>query len=179
MKGTLASFCGILAVSGLLLADVQPVTGGSVLWQLGNDDLLAPPNSRYGKPLGPSLFDCSKDQGTLHIEFVKLSPDPPSAGEKLLIRARGTFDTPVEEGSEARVIAKYGFIQVLNKKYDLCKEIKAVGLECPLGPGTVTLEKEIDLPRAIPPGSYFANVKVTDANEELLTCLNAKVSFDL
>jgi hypothetical protein len=143
----------LFAAATLLSAQLDRVAGGGIRWQLDSDELFAPGNDRLGRPLSPSLFDCSNDNGSLHIEYVELDPEPPKAGRKLLIRARGTFDSEVNVGSTALVTVKYGVIQIIKKEFNLCEEIKNADLSCPLGPGTVTVEKEVELPREIPPVS--------------------------
>lgn len=46
---------------------------------------------------------------------------------------------------------KYGLIRIINQEADLCDNIKNVDLECPLKKGDMTLTKDVDLPKEIPP----------------------------
>lgn len=48
---------------------------------------------------------------------------------------------------------KYGYIRLINTKADLCDEIKNVDLECPIKKGRISIIKQVDLPKEIPPVS--------------------------
>ncbi len=51
-------------------------------------------------------------------------------------------------------------------------------MKCPIEKGDITFEKEVELPKQIPPGKYtvFADAKTKD-DEDVITCLTATVEF--
>ncbi|RJE27064.1 phosphatidylglycerol phosphatidylinositol transfer protein [Aspergillus sclerotialis] len=110
----------------------------------------------------------------LKIENVDLSPNPPQAGQTLVIKAKGKLNETIERGATVRLTVKYGLITILNQQVNLCDEIKQVGLSCPLEKGEQTLTKSVDLPREIPPGKYSVRADVYDKNEKQVTCLEAE-----
>jgi hypothetical protein len=46
---------------------------------------------------------------------------------------------------------KYGLITLINQQADGCDTIGKADLECPLDKGEMTLTKDVDIPREIPP----------------------------
>jgi hypothetical protein len=73
-------------------------------------------------------------------------------GETLNVKASGVVKQPIEEGATVWVEVKLGYIVLIRKTFDFCEQIKQVDRECPLN-GTVTVEKDVELPKEIPPVS--------------------------
>jgi hypothetical protein len=73
------------------------------------------------------------------------------SGEKLTIKASGNFKDKVEKGFKMHLQVKYGLITLINQEADGCDTIGKADLECPLDKGEMTLTKDVDLPREIPP----------------------------
>lgn len=48
---------------------------------------------------------------------------------------------------------KYGLIRLVSTKADLCEQVSNVDKECPIKKGEVTIKKDVDLPKEIPPVS--------------------------
>ena len=46
---------------------------------------------------------------------------------------------------------KYGLITLINQEADGCETIEKADLECPLAEGEMTLTKDVNLPKEIPP----------------------------
>lgn len=46
---------------------------------------------------------------------------------------------------------KYGLITLINQERDACDTIEQADLKCPLKKGELSLTKDVDLPREIPP----------------------------
>lgn len=70
----------------------------------------------------------------------------------------------VEEGAIVLLEVKYGLITLLKQQVDLCEQVKNVDIECPLEKGDLTLSKDVDLPKEIPPVrplQVILSVKVT------------------
>ncbi|PGH27968.1 hypothetical protein AJ80_00222 [Polytolypa hystricis UAMH7299] len=127
----------------------------------------------------PLTFCSSPEADILTIEHVDLSPNPPEPGKKLTIKATGTFHKDVEEGAKVLLQVKYGYIRLINEEADLCEQIQNVDLECPLEKGKLSLVKEVDLPKEIPPGKYTVLADVYTKEKEKITCLEAMVVFDI
>ncbi|PVH83325.1 putative Phosphatidylglycerol/phosphatidylinositol transfer protein [Cadophora sp. DSE1049] len=160
---------GLVAVEGLsLFGDSQKILGGGAV------------------PGDNPLTFCQEqhDDDILTLEKVDLSPNPPEAGEPLLIKATGTLkrDITVEDNAVVDIVVKYGFIKLLSTQADLCEQIKNVDMECPIKKGPITITKEVQLPKEIPPGKYsvHANAITNDDDKkekDKITCLEALVTF--
>lgn len=50
---------------------------------------------------------------------------------------------------------KYGLIRILNQEVDLCEQADKLDLKCPLKKGPMTLTRDVELPKEIPPVSFF------------------------
>jgi hypothetical protein len=61
---------------------------------------------------------------------------------------------------------KYGLITLINQERDACQTIEQADLKCPLKKGELSLTKDVDLPREIPPvcAESDASGMSTDAN---------------
>merc|ERR1712169_110941 len=112
---------------------------------IANDDNKIPGDS----PLQFCPGDHSKDLVT--IESVDLSPNPPKAGNELVIKAKGTIKETIEEGAYVLLTVKYGLIRLITTN--------------------------VDLPAEIPPGKYTVLADVYTAKDVQITCLTATVAF--
>jgi len=111
------------------------------------------------------------------IEKVDLAPNPPKPGKSLDITASGQVKQSITKGAYVQLTVKYGLIKLLSTTADLCEQLGNVDLSCPLEPGKMTLTKSVDLPSAIPPGTYNVLADVYSADDEHITCLTATVNF--
>ncbi|KAL7785194.1 putative phosphatidylglycerol/phosphatidylinositol transfer protein precursor [Trichoderma ceciliae] len=121
--------------------------------------------------------DADRDDNIIVIEKVDLAPNPPKPGKALLITASGNVKHTVTAGAYVKLTVKYGLIQLLSTTADLCEQLGNVDLSCPLEPGKTTITKSVDLPSAIPPGTYNVLADVYSADDEKITCLKATVNF--
>ncbi|KAK2774781.1 Phosphatidylglycerol/phosphatidylinositol transfer protein [Emmonsiellopsis sp. PD_33] len=137
------------------------------------DDKLSVPGQN------PLNFCADPKGDILKIDSVDLSPNPPVPGQTLTINASGTFSREVGEGSKVQIQVKYGLIRLINQEADLCDQISNVDLECPLEKGKMTLTKQVDLPKEIPPGKYTVLADVYTKEKDRITCLQAEVVFSL
>ena len=69
----------------------------------------------------------------------------------MTINANGTLNERVEEGAYVNVEVKWGLITLIKQTINLCDQIENVDMKCPLEKGTMSLTKQVDLPRQIPP----------------------------
>ncbi|KAJ5133317.1 hypothetical protein N7476_003454 [Penicillium atrosanguineum] len=116
----------------------------------------------------------------LKIESVNLSPNPPQPGQTLNIKANGTLNERIEKGATVSLEVKWGLITLIKQTVDLCKELENVDMECPLEKGEMSLTKQVDLPKQIPPGKYSILADVYDKDQKQVTCLKANdITFHL
>ncbi|KAF3072471.1 putative phosphatidylglycerol/phosphatidylinositol transfer protein precursor [Trichoderma pleuroticola] len=118
-----------------------------------------------------------RDDDLIEIKKVDLAPNPPKPGKALLITASGVVKKTITTGAYVKVTVKYGLIQLLSTTADLCEQLDNVDLACPLENGQMTITKSVDLPSAIPPGTYSVLADVYSADDEKITCLKATVNF--
>jgi len=162
-----------------LTAALAPATlarslfGGKSQVEIAKDDLKIPGES----PL--ELCDKSHDKDIIKIQSVDLVPNPPLAGETLIIKAVGTVSQTIEDGAYVILQVKYGLIRLISTKADLCEQIQNVDMECPIEKGIVAITKAVDLPAEIPPGKYTVFADVYSKDDEPITCLTATVVFGI
>jgi len=125
------------------------------------------------------LCDGEHGDDIVEIERVDLMPNPPAAGQELVIKAHGTVKKTIEEGAYVQLSVKYGLIRLINTKADLCEQIGNVDLKCPVKAGDMKITKKVDLPNEIPPGRYTVQADVYTADDEHITCLTATVTFNM
>ncbi|OAA41117.1 phosphatidylglycerol / phosphatidylinositol transfer protein [Beauveria brongniartii RCEF 3172] len=123
------------------------------------------------------LCDGDHSDDLITINNVDLTPNPPKAGQDLLIEASGTVKETIEQGAYVKLTVKYGLITLLTTNADLCEQIGNVDLKCPVTAGDQTIEKIVKLPVEIPPGKYTVRADVYNADDTPITCLTATVTF--
>lgn len=57
----------------------------------------------------------------------------------------------MEKGAYVQLQVKYGLITLVKQTVDLCEQVSNVDLDCPLDAGTLDLQKDVELPKEIPP----------------------------
>jgi len=126
-----------------------------------------------------TIEDCGSEDDILQIEYINISPDPPLKGKELAIDAAGYLKETVGEGSYIVLTVKYGIIKILGKTMDLCEQTQKVDKSCPLEEGKQTLVTTVELPKEIPPGTFFVDAFVYTPDNRRIACLKAKASFGL
>ncbi|WPG99652.1 Hypothetical protein R9X50_00247100 [Acrodontium crateriforme] len=163
-----------LAASTLLATSVSARSSlfGGLPAVASLDDSLSVPGEN------PLLHCQDPKDDILELEKVDLNPNPPKAGQKLVVTAKGTLKKDVEAGAKIHLQVKYGLITIIRQTVDLCDNVQNVDLECPLKKDNETaLTKEVDLPSQIPPGKYTVVADVVTKDDEKITCLTATVEF--
>jgi len=69
----------------------------------------------------------------------------------LSITASGELEETIEEGSKMHLQVKYGLITLINQDADLCETVQKADLTCPIKKGEMSLTKDVDIPKQIPP----------------------------
>lgn len=86
------------------------------------------------------------------------------SGKNLTITASGTLSKDVEEGTKVHLQVKYGLIRILNQEVDLCEQADKLNLKCPLKKGPMTLTRDVEMPKEIPPVSSFPVIMGFEGN---------------
>jgi len=111
------------------------------------------------------------------IDFVDLSPNPPIPGQKLTVTANGTFSKDIEPGATVFLQVKYGLITLIKQEADLCDNLPKIDMSCPLEKGVLSIKKEVDIPKQVPPGKYTVLADVNTVDKEKITCMETTVVF--
>jgi len=160
-----------------LLATAAVASAASMFQQIPG---VQSPISTLSTPVpGENPLNYCGDTGDdiLTIENVTLEPNPPLPGQTLHIKATGFLKERIEAGAYVHVEVKYGYIKLVNQNIDLCENADQVNLKCPVEAGKLELSKDVDLPKAIPPGKYHVIADVYNADDTPITCLTADVFF--
>jgi len=143
----------------------------------GNQNALVD-EPKYTVPgKNPLNFCADPKDYILTIDYVDLSPNPPVPGETLTIVANGTFAKDIEPGATVFLQVKYGLITLIKQEADLCDNLGQIDLACPLKEGTLSLKKEVDIPKQVPPGKYTVLADVNTVDKEKITCMESTVFF--
>ncbi|KAG5919211.1 hypothetical protein E4U61_001052 [Claviceps capensis] len=102
-----------------------------------------------------------KSAGFFDFERMDFAPNPPVAGQALIVKFRGYTRRNIEKKAFFNLNVKYGLIRLLGLQGNLCSQISAIDLKCPLRAGTMlSITKTITLPKKIPPGNYTVTADV-------------------
>lgn len=130
-----------------------------------------------GSPVDTCQSPAPEDD-LIEITHLELFPNPPEKGKNLTITATGIVKEDIEVGAYALIRVKYGLITLIRMQIDLCEQTDKIDLSCPIRSGKITLERDIELPNAIPPGKYQAQADVYTEDGRPVTCLVANVKYD-
>jgi len=125
----------------------------------------------------PLRFCADPTPYLLTITSVDLDPNPPSPGANLSITASGTLSKTINPGAKVFLQVKYGLITLIKQEADLCEQIGAVNLTCPLEKGDISITKSVQLPKQIPKGKYTVMADVYNEEKETVTCMESVVFF--
>lgn len=112
------------------------------------------------------------------IKNVELFPSAPVKGRSLTINMDGFLEKDVSDGSELKIIFKFLRIDLLRKKFDLCKELdntEDAPMKCPILSGEKSWSYTFDVPNNMPSGNYEIHANITSSSNELLFC--SKINF--
>ncbi|KAJ2003822.1 Phosphatidylglycerol/phosphatidylinositol transfer protein [Coemansia thaxteri] len=124
------------------------------------------------------IRDVSEEDDLLDIKYADIDPEQPKRSTPLHINAlaivKGTIDS-----ATANIKVKYGFITLLNRNYDLCKELETnLNKTCPVDEGPIELSIDVDVPGFIPPGWFHLEATAwRDSDSKQLGRILADVKF--
>ncbi|CAH1761058.1 14401_t:CDS:2 [Entrophospora sp. SA101] len=125
-----------------------------------------------------TITDCSKSEDILQIEYINLKPDPPAKGKPLFVDAAGFLKETILNGSYVDVVVKLGSVNIFDERMDLCeKSAEYAEINCPIKKGHRELHREFEIPNAILPGTYIADINAYTSDGRKILCLKVTVTF--
>lgn len=87
-------------------------------------DLKALDDEKIPVPGDQPLVYCNDPKDyILEVHNVDLIPNPPRPGEKLIVKANGTFHQTIAEGATVYLQVKYGLITLIKQEADMCEQL--------------------------------------------------------
>lgn len=161
-----------------LLAALFTSASAATIGNLWGQSPLGAPETGSPVPGDNPLKYCgSTDDNIVKIERVDISPNPPTPGCTLNITASGELLQDIEPGAYLNLVVKYGYIRLISETIDVCENADKVDMKCPVKSGEMTLTKQVDLPKTIPPGVYHVSADVYTKDDKHITCLKADITF--
>eukprot|EP01005_Ploeotia_sp_CARIB1_P001707 NODE_619_length_703_cov_596.755208_g610_i0.p1 GENE.NODE_619_length_703_cov_596.755208_g610_i0~~NODE_619_length_703_cov_596.755208_g610_i0.p1 ORF type:complete len:148 (+),score=40.72 NODE_619_length_703_cov_596.755208_g610_i0:59-502(+) len=118
----------------------------------------------------PTYTVCSTPGAKLKLDSLTWVPHDLKKGDKVELTVKGTLEEEITKGDIA-VKASLDGIPLLNKKFDLCTEVKKINISCPIQPTTKDLVYNATLPSVLPVGKLKAEANVYDQNGDELFCI--------
>merc|ERR1712129_379642 len=122
----------------------------------------------------PVISFCNTTLTPLIVNSYTIQPNDIHANENLTLSIYATLNEKVTSG-KIIVDAKVGPIPVYNKGLDLCTELQAGNMSCPLDATNYKIAQSIEIPAIPLHGNIKASVKMTDQTNKELLCMNVKV----
>lgn len=161
-------------LSSLLLA---PLVASLSIYSSSNEDVSAL-DANFPVPGDQPLNFCKDPSDYIAtIHHVDLIPNPPVPGQKLIIRANGTTSEEIEDGATVFLQVRYGLITLIKQEANMCEQLPKIDIECPIKKGYMEIEKEVNIPRQVPPGRYTVLADVNTKDKRSITCLEATITF--
>jgi len=122
---------------------------------------------------------CAGFQGTLTIEDVVVSPNPPHLGDNVKITSTGNLTKTLSQGAKMEAVGTLGSLEVYRQTFDMCEESAKAGQPCPVEPGRRTLTSGMPVPEDVPPG-VTVHIKVIgkDADGSNIFCVEGDMKFE-
>ncbi|CDP10579.1 unnamed protein product [Coffea canephora] len=112
-----------------------------------------------------------KAQYAVKVSGVDITPYPITRNKKTTFKIAASTDATISGGELVIDVSYFGF-NVRTEKHNLCNETS-----CPVTAGDFEIAHSQVLPGYTPPGSYTLKLKLSDANKQLLTCINFDFSI--
>ena len=114
----------LLAMKFLLLSSLLSLTSAISIDYVSSSSLVDTTADAFPVPGDQPLTFC-KDPSDyiLKVHNVDLIPNPPVPGEKLTIKANGTFSEEIEEGATVFLQVRYGLITLIKQEADMCEQL--------------------------------------------------------
>ncbi|KAJ2719465.1 hypothetical protein GGI07_005199 [Coemansia sp. Benny D115] len=107
------------------------------------------------RTLNNIIRDVSQEDDLLDIKYIDLDPEQPKRSSPIHVTALAYVKDHIDSAT-AQVRVKYGFITLLDRKYDLCEELKTnLNKTCPVDEGLIEVNVDVDVPGFIPWVSFL------------------------
>jgi len=144
----------------------------------GSQNAMVTDEPKFKVPGKNPLYFCADPKDYIgQIDFVDLVPNPPVPGQKLTVTANGTFSKDIDPGATVFLQVKYGLITLIKQEADLCDNLPKIDITCPIKEGVLAIEKEVDIPKQVPPGKYTVLADVNTVDKEKIVCMESTVFF--
>ncbi|KAI9505948.1 Phosphatidylglycerol/phosphatidylinositol transfer protein [Coemansia spiralis] len=170
----LVQACAAAAIGERLHVAVQEATG-----IFANIDFLSRTiGDGKNRTLNEIIRDVSEEDDLVDIKYVKLDPEYPKRSTPIHLNALAYVKEPIEAAT-ANIKVKYGIITVLNRDYDLCKELRDnLNKTCPVDEGYIEVDIDVDVPGFVPWGWYHLDATAwRDSDQKQLGHIIANVKF--
>ncbi|KAI9272350.1 ML domain-containing protein [Helicostylum pulchrum] len=118
-----------------------------------------------------SLRLCDKYIGSFKFNYIRLNPNPPVKGQKVLVEYGGYLNEKVPQGSFINLLVNYGSIPIIQERFDLCNDtLIAIG-KCPFETGNYNLSTRINVPDYLPIGGYVVQADILTPHGKRISCL--------
>jgi len=118
----------------------------------------------------PTYCD-SETSYPVKVESVDINPSPVVSGAPATFKISAIADEALSGGKLSIDVFFYG-VRVHTESHDLCTKTT-----CPIEQGSFVLTHSQSLPGFTPPGLYKLKMKMIDADDNQLTCVN--ISFKI
>lgn len=167
-----------MKIPAILLSLLTAATALSSRSLFGGQNALVDEEPKFKVPGKNPLYFCADPKDyILKVDYVDLTPNPPLPGQKLTIVANGTFTKDIEPGATVFLQVKYGLITLIKQEADLCDNLPKIDITCPVKEGVLSLKKEVDIPKQVPPGKYTVLADVNTVDKEKVACMESTVYF--
>ncbi|KAJ1659475.1 Phosphatidylglycerol/phosphatidylinositol transfer protein [Coemansia sp. RSA 25] len=124
------------------------------------------------------IRDVSEEDDLLDIKYADIDPEQPKRSTPVHINALAYVKDRIDSAT-ANIKVKWGFITLLNRDYDLCKELESnLNKTCPVEEGPIELSIDIDVPGFVPPGWFHLEATAwRDSDKKQLGRILADVHF--
>ena len=113
---------------------------------------------------------------TFQVTDVAIEPYPLRTGSNVVVKTTGMLQKELTTGSKMTLVAKLGFIKIIDETYDLCVMQEAQG-GCPIKAGNTTINFERMISDKYPNANINMEMKVYDAENNVALCMNGKLSI--
>ncbi|KAJ1718667.1 Phosphatidylglycerol/phosphatidylinositol transfer protein, partial [Coemansia erecta] len=146
MRVVVQEASGVFAALDLTASDSSSISSSSSTGRLLGDEDLG-----KNRTLNDIIRDVSHEDDLININYVDMDPEHPKRSTAVHINALAYVKDHIESAT-ANVKVKYGFITLLNRRYDLCEELKTnLNKTCPVDEGPIEVSVDVDIPGFIPP----------------------------
>eukprot|EP00483_Globobulimina_turgida_P008197 UN08213 len=122
----------------------------------------------------PVISFCNTTLTPLIVNSYSIKPDDIHANENVTLTIFAKLNEIVTSG-HIQISAKIGPIPVYDDQLDLCKEVKAGGMSCPLKATNYNISQTLHIPATKIHATIKASVTITDQTNTQLLCMDIKV----